>query len=319
MTVTIQHPERAAAVLARPHRPLLVLAAAMAVGVLACLVLLLVDPRELGGQPLWAKPLKFCLSIAVYALTLAWLIGLVPERRRRLARILGSVAVAGLAIEMVVIGGAAAVGVTSHFNVTTPLHSALWAAMAVSIVVVWLVTLVLAALLARVPLGDPSLTLAVRAGLVMGLVGMALAFLMTGPTASQLSDYQGVVGAHAVGVDDGGAGLPLLGWSTTGGDLRIPHFLGMHALQGLPLLAFALARLATRVRLLGDATLRLRLVALAALAWSALVALTCWQALRGQSIVAPDALTLAVGGAVVLALVIAGVVAVRRASAEVAR
>jgi multisubunit Na+/H+ antiporter MnhF subunit len=148
---------------------------------------------------------------------------------------------------------------------------------------------------------------------------MALAFLMTGPTASQLSDYQGVVGAHAVGVDDGGAGLPLLGWSTTGGDLRIPHFVGMHALQGLPLLAFALARLGTRVRLLGDATLRLRLVALAALAWSALVALTCWQALRGQSIVAPDALTLAVGGAVVLALVIAGVVAVRRASAEVAR
>ncbi|QHC63181.1 hypothetical protein GSU69_11125 [Rathayibacter festucae] len=319
MTATIQRPERAAAVPARPHRPLLVLAAAMAVGVLACLVLLLVDPRELGGQPLWAKPLKFCLSIAVYALTLAWLIGLVPERRRRLARILGSVAVAGLAIEMVVIGGAAAVGVTSHFNVTTPLHSALWAAMAVSIVVVWLVTLVLAALLARVPLGDPSLTLAVRAGLVIGLVGMALAFLMTGPTASQLSDYQGVVGAHAVGVDDGGAGLPLLGWSTTGGDLRIPHFLGMHALQGLPLLAFALARLATRVRLLGDTTLRLRLVALAALAWSALVALTCWQALRGQSIVAPDALTLAVGGAVVLALVVAGVVAVRRASVEVAR
>ncbi|AZZ51389.1 hypothetical protein [Rathayibacter festucae] len=319
MTATIQRPARAAAILARPHRLLLVLAAAMAVGVLACLVLLLVDPRELGGQPLWAKPLKFCLSIAVYALTLAWLIGLVPERRRRLARMLGSVAVAGLAIEMVVIGGAAAVGVTSHFNVTTPLHSALWAAMAVSIVVVWLVTLVLAALLARVPLGDPSLTLAVRAGLVIGLVGMALAFLMTGPTASQLSDYQGVVGAHAVGVDDGGAGLPLLGWSTTGGDLRIPHFLGMHALQGLPLLAFALAQLATRVRLLGDATLRLRLVALAALAWSALVALTCWQALRGQSIVAPDALTLAVGGAVVLALVVAGVVAVRRASAEVAR
>ncbi|QHF24200.1 hypothetical protein GTU73_09375 [Rathayibacter sp. VKM Ac-2804] len=319
MTATIQRPERAAATPGRPHRPLLVLAAAMAVGVLACFVLLLVDPRELGGQPLWGKPLKFCLSIAVYALTLAWLIGLVPERRRRLARLLGSVAVAGLAIEMVVIGGAAAVGVTSHFNVTTPLHSALWAAMAVSIVVVWLVTLVLAALLARVPLGDPALTLAVRAGLVIGLVGMALAFLMTGPTASQLSDYQGVVGAHAVGVDDGGAGLPLLGWSTTGGDLRIPHFLGMHALQGLPLLAVALGWPASRVRLLGDATLRFRLVALAALAWAAVVALTCWQALRGQSIVAPDALTLAVGGAVTVVLVLAAVVAVRRASVEVAR
>lgn len=73
------------------------------------------------------------------------------------------------------------------------------------------------------------------------------------------------------------------------------------------------------MRLLGDATLRFRLVALAALAWAAVVALTCWQALRGQSIVAPDALTLAVGGAVTVVLVLAAVVAVRRASVEVAR
>lgn len=61
-----------------PHRPLLVLAVAMAVGAALCVVALILDPRELGGQPLWAKPLKFCLSIAVYSVTLAWLIGLLP-------------------------------------------------------------------------------------------------------------------------------------------------------------------------------------------------------------------------------------------------
>ncbi|MWV50156.1 hypothetical protein GRS96_12850 [Rathayibacter sp. VKM Ac-2803] len=300
-----------------PHRPLLALAIVTAIGAALCVVALVVDPRELGGQPLWAKPLKFCLSIAVYSVTLAWLIGLLP-RRRRLASALGTVAVVGLVIEMVIIAGAAAVGETSHFNVSTPLHTAMWSAMAVSIVVVWLVTVVLAALLVRVPLPDPALTLAVRAGLVIGLVGMALAFLMTGPTASQLSDYQGIAGAHAVGVDDGGAGLPLLGWSTTGGDLRIPHFVGMHALQGLPLLAIGLDRLAPRVRRLRSATTRLRLVAIASIAWAAVVALTCWQALRGQSIATPDALTLAVGG-VVAALLVGSTVAALVQRQEAAR
>ncbi|MBO0982238.1 hypothetical protein [Rathayibacter sp. SD072] len=279
---------------ARPHRPLLALAIAMGVGALLCAVALLLDPRELGGQSVWAKPLKFCLSIAVYSLTLAWLIGLLP-RRRRLGRILGTVATAGLVVEMVVIGGAAAVGAASHFDVSTPLHSMMWTTMAVSIVVVWLATLVLAILLARVPLGDDALTIAVRAGLVIGLIGMALAFLMTGPTADQLSDYRGVVGAHAVGVADGGPGLPLLGWSTTGGDLRIPHFLGMHALQGLPLLAIGLRLLGRRLPVLGEAAVRARLLVLASAGWAGAVAITCWQALRGQSIVAPDPLTLTAG------------------------
>lgn len=218
---------------------------------------------------------------------------------------------AGLAIEMVIIAGAAAVGVTSHFNVSTPLHSVLWGAMAVSIVVVWLVTLVLAALLARVRLADPALTLAVRGGLVIGLIGMALAFLMTGPTASQLGLPGHRRSARGRRRRRRG-GLPLLGWSTTGGDLRIPHFVGMHALQGLPLLAIALESLAPRVRVLRDAAKRLRLVALASIAWAAVVALTCWQALRGQSIVAPDALTLVVGGVVATLLVASTVVVLAR-------
>lgn len=77
---------------------------------------------------------------------------------------------------------------------------------------------------------------------------MAVAFLMTGPTSEQLNDFQGIAGAHAVGVPDGGAGLPFLGWSTEGGDLRVPHFVGMHALQALPLGLLALEWASARVR-----------------------------------------------------------------------
>jgi hypothetical protein len=49
-------------------------------------------------------------------------------------------------------------------------------------------------------------------------------------------------GAHAVGVPDGGPGLPFVNWSTDGGDLRIAHGMGLHGIQILPLFAYLLGR-----------------------------------------------------------------------------
>lgn len=59
----------------RWHRPLLVLAGAMAVLIVVSIGGLLFDDRVLVGAPIWAKPLKFALSVFVYAVTWAWLIG----------------------------------------------------------------------------------------------------------------------------------------------------------------------------------------------------------------------------------------------------
>jgi hypothetical protein len=100
-----------------------------------------------------------------------------------------------------------------------------------------------------------------------------------------------------VGVPDGGSGLFLVGWSTTGGDLRIGHFVGMHALQVLPLLAAGLAAVG-HGRL--DETARIRIVQIAAAGYAGVVVLVTWQALRGQPLLAPDALTLAALGALLL-------------------
>jgi hypothetical protein len=74
---------------------------------------------------------------------------------------------------------------------------------------------------------------------------MGLAFTMTQPTPDQMANFEGIAGAHTVGASDGGPGLPFLGWSTVGGDLRISHFVGLHGLQVLPLMAIALAAFVT--------------------------------------------------------------------------
>ena len=120
----------------------------------------------------------------------------------------------------------------------------------------------------------------------------------------------GVAGAHAVGVPDGGAGLPLTGWSTTGGDLRIGHFVGLHALQVLPLLAL----LFTRRRVAQRTATRLLLVAAAA--YAGLVVLLTAQALRGQALLHPDAGTLTAFAALVAGTALAVALVVRRPGRE---
>lgn len=270
----------------RLHRPLAALTALMAVTAIGSAALALVAPVEILGANGWLKPLKFSISIGVFAATIALILDTLP--RRRWSWWLGTVIAALLLIEQAIIVAAVAQGSTSHFNVATTLAGTLYSVMGVSIAVVWMLTLVLAVLVWRRRDGDPARRAALRAGIVVGLVGMGLAFLMTSPTSAQLSDFRGVAGAHAVGVDDGGAGLPLLGWSTEGGDLRVPHFIGMHALQVLPLLVLSLELLARRVPMLGSTMTRARLAWIAGAAWAGVTAITTWQALRGESIVAPS-------------------------------
>ncbi|MEF2976783.1 hypothetical protein [Subtercola sp. YIM 133946] len=295
------------------HRPLLALATAMAALAVVAAVGSVIDPRQITGVPLWNKPLLFAVSVGLYAVTLAWLLGLLT-RHRRLAHQVGTIAAGGLAIEMIIIVGVALAGTTSHFNVSTPLATALWGIMAVSIVVVWMLGVPLAIMLFRTDLGDPARALAIRAGLIIALAGMGLAFLMTGPQGDQITNYSGIVGAHTVGPPDGGAGLPLVGWSTVGGDLRIPHFVGMHALQLVPLTALLLELLARRVPALRDAGTRFGIVWVVVALYVALLGLVTAQALAGESILHPDPVVVAVVTAVVAAavLVIVGVIVRRR-------
>jgi multisubunit Na+/H+ antiporter MnhF subunit len=102
-------------------------------------------------------------------------------------------------------------------------------------------------------------------------------------------------------------------WSMVGGDLRIPHFVGMHALQAIRLVLVALELLAVRVAVLRSPEVRRGLVGVAAAGFAAVLALLTWQALRGQSVVAPDALTVSVFGLIVAGTAAGSVRALRHA------
>ncbi len=299
----------------RWHRPLLWLAAVMAALAVFALVARFVDGREVLGANLWDKPLKFAISTVIYAVTWSWLIGQL-ERSRRLAQLAGTVIVVALVVELAIIVGAAAAGTTSHFNVTSPLATAMWSLMAVSISALWVATLVACLVLFRNQLGDRARTIAIRGGALISLVGLGLGYLMTSPTAAQLADFGGIAGAHAVGIADGGPGLAVLGWSTVAGDLRIPHFVGMHALQAIPLALIAMELLSRRVPVLRDIAARTRLIGTVTVGYLAVVALVTQQALRGQSIVAPDAVTFGLGAAIAVAMAAAALVIVARGTAR---
>lgn len=290
------------------HRPLVLFAAAMAVMTAVSGVGLLVDDRMLAGAAIWFKPFKFAASFTVYALALAWMLTLLT-RGRRTGWWAGSVVVLSSLVEMAIITAQVVRGKRSHFNHATPLDESLFSAMAVTVVILWTGTLVIAILLLRARIEDRASAWAVRSGVFLALAGAGIGFLMTQPTKEQRAagnlDTADVIGAHSVGVPDGGPSMPLTGWSTTGGDLRVPHFVGMHALQLLPLFLLVLVTLAPRFARLRDPRVRLRLVLVASGAYAAVTALVTWQALRGQPLIHPDGATLA-AAALVLAATAAG-------------
>lgn len=254
-----------------------------------------VDHRIVTGSPVWVKPAKFAISTSVYSFTLVWLMHFV-QGRPRLVRIVTGVTAFTFVVEMAVIVLQAARGTTSHFNISTPLNATLYQIMGVSIVILWCITLLAAILLLRQRFNSPVLAWTLRLGLLIALIGMVLGVLMifSRSQAQQAMIATGHVptslGAHSVGVEDGGTGLPFLGWSTVGGDLRIPHFFGLHGLQVL--IVFGLLLLSFGKRWGLAQVHQLAFVWTAAAGYLGLIAILTWQALRGQSIIASDALTL---------------------------
>lgn len=290
--------------LRRPVRALLVVSAVCAIALLVTLVGLLVDGRMITGAPAWLKPAKFAVSIAVYCATLAWILSLVQGHRRLVRTVAWTTGVA-LGIELVLIGTQVVRGTTSHFNDSTPEDGLVFSAMGALVALVFFALLVTAVLVARQDGLPQPLAAGIRGGVVVALLGMAEAGLMLANRA------YGSAGGHTIGAADGGPGMPVTGWSLEHGDLRVAHFVGLHALQVLPLAAWVLHRYATSL----SRTAVTRLVIIATVAYAGLVVLLAVQAERGRPLLQPDAPILA-GAALLVGLVaLSSLIVIRRPKA----
>ena len=232
------------------------------------LVAMPLDQRTILGVSPWLKPSKFAVSITIYVWTLAWFMPYVTGPAWAKALIRWGTTVA-MTVEIICIAGQSMRGTTSHFNNSTPLNSTIFTVMGLLIL---FNTLLNAFLLVLFFIRHIALPAAYLWGIRCGLLGVILAsgigILMVGNEA------------HAIGATDGGPGLPMVSWSTEAGDLRVSHALGLHALQILPLVGYALSRL----RLLSPRTQTVAL-GLAALLYCFLTTATLCQAVAGRPLV----------------------------------
>jgi hypothetical protein len=293
INVNLFHMKHRFSVLFAASPALTILGFVMAADLVLTLCGLVVDRRVITGAPAWLKPAKFALSTMIAAWSFAFCIASTTIWPR-VTRALDIALAVGLAIEIVLIDMQAARGTASHFNLATPFDEAVFAVMGVSILCVWLGMLLLTIVLFRQPYASPAWGWSLRLGLVLALIGTGSGGLMTVPTPQQLAAAHAsgrlpIAGAHTVGAPDGGPGLPVTGWSADHGDLRVAHFLGMHGLQVLPLLAWWIGRR----RFAGDDRAQVKLIFAMAASYLALFGLILWQAFRGQSIAQPDSLSLA--------------------------
>lgn len=234
-----------------------------------CLGGLIIDDRTLAGVNVWLKPFKFSVSTAIYIITLGYLVHLYPFSDRKKRIINGTVAWT-LIVELLIIVVQGARGVQSHYNQNSALDGILFAAMGILIAINVLIMVFLLIETVRLKM---AISKPVQWSVFLAWTVVIIGSYIGGQMISQM--------AHNVGVADGGSGLPLVNWSTKGGDLRIAHFFALHSLQIIPLFAYYLSQ-----RWDTKDINRILVVTLFALIYGGLIGFVFYQAKMGMPLIA---------------------------------
>lgn len=206
----------------------------------------------------WYKPVKFALSMGLFSLTMGWYTGYLTTYHH--LNIYNWTVIVCLGFEVFYVAVQASRGQLSHYNTSSALYTSLTVGMALAAIAATLYTGYIGVLFCteKFP-GLPDYDLwAIRLGIFIFVL-----FALEGAVI-------GANGSPRVGSTDGRT-LPFLNWSLTYGDLRIAHFIGMHALQVLPLLAYFVFR-------------EVKAVLFTGLMYGILALLCLMQALHGKSI-----------------------------------
>lgn len=315
----------------RLHRPLLWMVAAMGALAMVSVGGMVVDDRMLLGESVWLKPFKFGFAFVLYGFTLAWLLSL-PHKGSRVTWWLGTVfAITGF-LDVGFIAVQAARGTYSHFNTGADTVNSIGQQVFMSGVPgLFLANLIIAVILSWQRIVDRPTARAIHGGLALAIAGMMIAYQMGYTGKQRVRDANGniveLMAGHTVVDDaarstnvarDGAGGMPITHWSTVGGDLRVPHFVGLHGIQVLLLAAFALAWLAPRHPWLRAERTRAMLMGVLALGYAGMLTIVTWQAMRAQSLVHPDGATLAAFGglAATVALLLAAIYLCNRSTSN---
>ena len=231
---------------------------------LGCLLGLFIDDRTLMGVNVWLKPLKFSISIGIFLLTTGYLITKYPYTKSK-KRIINHVTGWTLLLEMAVIALQAARGVKSHYNTETLLDGIFFMSMGIFVGINVVIMAVFMFDTVRLKLRT---TKPMQWAILLGWSIVLFGSWVGGQMIGQMS--------HNIGVADGGPGLPLVNWSTVGGDLRIAHFFALHGIQIIPLFALGVSK-----KLNISIRNQVAAVSLFALVYAAYLAFVFYQAKQG--------------------------------------